>query len=99
VDNSFILWGLALGAALWWRKPVMIAFFGAALLHLAFDCPLHNGYARIQFWPLTDWVFPSPISYWDSRYHANIIGPLELGIAMALSAFMRCATKRCGRGC
>ena len=88
IDNSFVLWGLALGLALWSRKPALIAFAGAGLLHLVFDFPLHNDDARMHFWPISDWVFASPISYWDPRFHANIIGPLELAIAMVLSAFM-----------
>ena len=88
VDNSMVLWGLALGLAAWSRNPALIAFAGAALLHLVFDFPVHNNDARMHFWPVTDWVFVSPISYWDSRFHAAIIGPLELGIAMLLSAFM-----------
>ena len=88
IDNSFILWGLALGLAVWSRRPALIAFAGAAFLHLTFDFPVHNDDARMQFWPISDWVFASPISYWDPRFHAAIVGPLELGIAMVLSAFM-----------
>ena len=82
VDNSFILWGAGLAFAIWRRWPVVIAFTAAGLLHLALDFPLHTHDARMHFWPVTDWVFESPVSYWDSGAHANIVGP----VAWAISA-------------
>ena len=84
VDNSFVLWGLGLVLAAWAKRPALIAFAGAGFIHLCFDFPLHNHDARMHFWPLSDWVFVSPFSYWDNRYHAGIIGPIELTMAMTL---------------
>jgi hypothetical protein len=83
VDNSFVLWGMVLAMAWWARKPALIAFAGAGFLHLCFDFPLHNHDARMHFWPLSDWVFISPFSYWDNNFHAGIVGPFELSLAMA----------------
>ncbi len=77
-DNSFILWGALLGFGLWRKKPWVIAFAGAAILHLVADFLLHHDDARPHFWPLSNWVFQSPVSYWDSRYYGRIIAPLEL---------------------
>ena len=84
VDNSFILWGLllALGAAL--KKPWLIALTGAALLHLLFDFPLHNHDARQHFWPLTDWVFISPFSYWDHHFYGKEIAMIEMFVSLIL---------------
>lgn len=84
IDNSFVVWGAALALALWRRSAVAIAFTGAAFLHLIFDFPLHNHDARMHFWPLSRWVFESPVSYWDDTFHARIVGPLELGVSMLL---------------
>lgn len=81
VDNSFILWGVGLTVAFWRKSSVFIAFTGAALLHLALDFPLHTHDARQHFWPLTDWVFESPVSYWDNNAHAGIVGPVALSLA------------------
>ena len=47
------------------RSAVLIALFSAALVHLTLDFPLHNDDARAHFWPLTNWKFTSPVSYWD----------------------------------
>lgn len=82
VDNSFIIWGLLFALAFCRSMPRLIAFSGAGLLHLALDFPLHTHDARMHFWPLTDWVFVSSVSYWDTRAHAGIIGPLEVALSL-----------------
>jgi hypothetical protein len=86
VDNSIILWGALFTFAVWRKMLVLFAFSGAALLHLAFDFPLHTHDARMHFWPVSDWVFVSPFSYWDTSAHAATIGPF------ALVGSLACAT-------
>ena len=85
VDNSFPVWGLLLAIGLWRGWPALRAFAGAGLLHLAFDLPLHTHDARRHFWPLSDWRFESPVSYWDRAAHAGIVAPLELGASALLT--------------
>ena len=85
IDNSFVLWGALLGLALWRGWRLVAIFAAAALLHLLLDFPLHTHDARMHFWPVSDWVFHSPFSYWDSRAHANVIGPVELALSVTLS--------------
>ncbi|KAB7616195.1 cobalamin biosynthesis protein CobQ [Amylibacter sp. SFDW26] len=77
VDNSFVLWGIIFATAIWVNKKWLMALSGAALLHVAFDFPLHHDDARQHFWPVTDWVFYSPYSYWDSNHHGGIISTIE----------------------
>ncbi|MEL6913492.1 MAG: cobalamin biosynthesis protein CobQ [Pseudomonadota bacterium] len=88
VDNSVVLWGIVLGLALWRRAPWAVALSGAALLHIAFDFPLHNEDARMHFWPLTEWKFHSPVSYWDSASGAQAVGVIELLLVVALTVFL-----------
>ena len=88
VDNSFIFWGCGLALALWAKRPVWIAFAGAALLHIGLDFPLHTHDARQHFWPLTDWVFESPVSYWDNSAHASIVGPVSLMVSFGCGAYI-----------
>jgi len=85
VDNSIPLWALVLAVGLWRRSDVAVAFAAAGLLHLALDLPLHATDGRPHFWPVTDWVFASPVSYWDDGHHAGIVGPLEVATATALA--------------
>ncbi len=88
VDNSFILWGMALAIALWRRWPLAVAFTGAAFMHLLCDFPLHGEDARRHFWPLSNWVFDSPVSYWDRRRYGDIVGVAELAIALVTIALL-----------
>jgi hypothetical protein len=88
VDNSFILWGLLFALGLFIKRQTLIAFAGAGFLHLLFDFPLHNDDARQHFWPVSDWVYHSPFSYWDRAHHGDIIAPLELAFSVVLLAFL-----------
>ncbi|MGR3783294.1 MAG: cobalamin biosynthesis protein CobQ [Albimonas sp.] len=88
VDNSIPLWG-ALGlAALALGRPALAVLAGAALLHLAFDLPLHHSDARPHFWPLTDWVFRSPLSYWNPARHGHEVALAEGAACLALAAVL-----------
>jgi len=88
VDNSFLVWGAALGVALALRSAAALAFAAAGLLHLGADFLLHNDDARAQFWPLTDWVFASPVSYWDSDHHAAVAAPVILVCVLAATVML-----------
>ncbi len=87
IDNSFVIWGLLLVAGIMARSGVLIALCGAALLHLALDFPLHNDDARAHFWPLTNWKFVSPVSYWDPDHYGHIVGPVEIMLVVAASIY------------
>ena len=82
VDNSFFVWGFAFGVAWWLGARNAMVFAASGLMHLAFDFPLHHDDGRPHFWPFSDWVFQSPVSYWDRAHHAGIVGPIELGLSL-----------------
>lgn len=82
IDNSFILWGIAFVIGLMIRSQVIIALCGAALLHLSLDFGLHHDDGRAHFWPLSTWIFVSPVSYWDPAHYGNIVGPIEIAASL-----------------
>jgi len=84
IDNSFLLWGVVLGLGLALRSAWVVALSGAALLHIGLDFPLHHDDGRAHFWPLTDWVFQSPVSYWDPAHYGGIVGALEILVCLGL---------------
>lgn len=88
VDHSLPLWSLALILALALRSAPGIAFSGSGLLHLIFDFLLHHDDARRQFWPLSDGVFRSPVSYWDPQYYGHLAGSAEILVCLALSVLL-----------
>lgn len=83
IDNSMLVWGALLAVALWRQWQWGITLCGAALLHLALDLPLHHDDGRPHFWPLSEWVFASPLSYWDVRHGAAWVAPVEMLVALA----------------
>ena len=88
LSNSFVLFGLLLGIALWRKWPRLIAASAAALVHIALDFPLHADDAHRHFWPLTDWRFQSPISYWDSDYLGWLGGLIEGSFVLGALALL-----------
>ncbi|SLN23782.1 cobalamin biosynthesis protein CobQ [Pseudooctadecabacter jejudonensis] len=88
IDNSAVLWGIALAVAGWFRSGWGIALCGAALLHIGLDFPLHHDDGRAHFWPLSNWVFESPVSYWDRNHYASIVAPLEIAVSLILCAVL-----------
>lgn len=59
------------------------AFFGSMALHSVSDFLLHNNDAHRHFFPLADYRFASPVSYWDPQYFGQIMAPLEALMVIA----------------
>ncbi len=88
IDNSAPLYALLMAAALCLGPRWLAALAAVALLHIAFDFPLHHNDGRAHFWPFTDWVFESPVSYWDPRHYGWLVGPLEGAMCALLVALL-----------
>ena len=84
------------GVTTGWRRFVagrsaLGLFALAALLHLAGDVPVHADDAHRHFWPLTDWRFHSPVSYWNPSQGGDWFAFVEaaLGVACAIVLWRR----------
>jgi len=61
----------------------LLLFFSlAALIHMATDMPVHSEDAYRHFWPLSDWRFHSPLSYWDRSHHSAWVSVIETIVAL-----------------
>ncbi len=69
---------LAMAVAAWLQAPWWTWLFASMGLHALFDLPLHHDDAHRHFFPLSNWRFASPVSYWDVRYHGAIAARLEV---------------------
>lgn len=85
IDNSIFVWAAVLALGLTIRTPWIVAFAGGALLHIAFDLPLHHDDGRAHFWPATGWIFQSPLSYWDPAHHGRVVALLEAAAVFGLA--------------
>ena len=99
MGNSLFLWlALLVVGFLLLRLPSafrigLFVFFLAlaALLHVALDLPVHHDDAHRHLWPVSDWRFLSPVSYWDPAHHGRVLIWFEaaLGVALAIVLWRR----------
>ena len=83
-SHSFPLHLALLLIAHFLRMRWLSVYAMAVLLHAAVDFPVHREDAHAQFWPLTNWKFISPVSYWDRNHYGSIVGTIEVGIAIVM---------------
>ena len=89
-SNSFVVFSVILLMAAWRKWPLFAIASLAALIHVALDFPLHADDAHRHFWPLSDWRFASPVSYWDPDHHGRLGSALEtLGVVGAVAVLWR----------
>ncbi len=88
IPNSIPLFalGAAAGYALGW--PVFWAFCAAALAHVILDLPLHHDDGHPHFWPFSDWIYASPVSYWDPNHHGVAAGAVEVVLCIVLAVIL-----------
>lgn len=93
--HSFWLLPLCAAISAWLRKPAATGFFCSALLHALCDFSVHHSDAYRHFYPFSDWIFHSPISYWEPNFHGRWVGTLEGLISiLCLTFWYRHSTRR-----
>jgi len=69
LSHSLLLWPLLLLIASVFKYKILQYVSITALLHITMDFLVHHDDAYRHFWPLSNWKFLSPISYWDPAYY------------------------------
>lgn len=77
---SLALIGFLARTKLWGQ--LLLFFALSSLIHMATDLPVHADDAYRHFWPLTDWRFYSPLSYWDRDHHGAWVGLVDIAIGL-----------------
>ena len=67
---------------------VLVIFSLSALTHIAGDFFLHAVDGHAHFWPLSDWRYSSPVSYWDPRYYGEYFLILEIIVGLYLCVIL-----------
>ena len=80
------LFGIAAGWLV--NSPAMMLFFTSVLAHASCDFPLHAIDAHRHFFPLSEYRFISPLSYWDVRYHGKTVAQIEAFLVLVCSIYL-----------
>lgn len=87
--NAFPLILIVLGIGYYLlRSERVTVFTWSLLLHCAFDFLTHHDDGHHHFFPLSDFTFASPVSYWDRDHHADIFRPIERLVILAVSIYL-----------
>ncbi len=74
-------------------------FFLSMVLHDLADVPIHHHDAHRHLFPISNWRFISPLSYWDLRHHAPAVTLVEsLVVAIATLALWPAISTLWGHG-
>ena len=92
-SHSFLLWGAILGIGYLIHKRAAIWLSVSALLHVTMDFFVHNDDAYPHFWPLFEWKFISPISYWDPAHYGQYVGTIDTVVVLLLLTWLWHTTK------
>jgi hypothetical protein len=88
LSHSLILWPIILLFAAILKKNLLKYFAVSALLHVAIDFFVHHDDAYRHFWPLTDWKFFSPVSYYDPQYFGYWVNMSDSILVVALLGWL-----------
>lgn len=88
VFNSIPLIIAALLVAYYKKWLFLQALTISMLIHCALDFPLHNDDAHRHFFPLSDWRFESPVSYWDPAHYGHYMVWFEILLIIASFIFI-----------
>lgn len=83
----FILILLGIGYYLLNSERVTVLAW-SLLIHCAFDFLTHHDDGHHHFFPLSDYVFESPVSYWDRNHYAGIVAPIERVVFLIASVYL-----------
>jgi len=93
MSHSLLLWPALLLASYIYDWRITKYVTTAAILHISLDFLVHNDDAYAHFWPLTDWKFFSPVSYWDPSHYGTIVSMIDAIVIVGLLGWLGCLYK------
>lgn len=82
-----------------WEKLRGKALFSSLGLHALCDFALHHDDAHRHFYPLFNWRFESPVSYWDPRHYGQYFSIFEIAVVVLGCVYLSWAHRsRLARG-
>ena len=107
IGHSFLLWSflLVMGLAIRNRKTpfaqsedrwtLLVIFSASAFIHACVDFLVHREDAHMSFWPISNYKFMSPVSYYDPAHYGRPFSLFEaaLGVLMVIVLMRRFENK------
>ncbi|HAX75925.1 MAG TPA: hypothetical protein DCY88_08830 [Cyanobacteria bacterium UBA11372] len=72
--------GWLIAAKFGWEKMQILCL--SLVLHSCLDLPVHNDDAHRHFFPLSNYRFISPFSYWDTKHYGSIVSTVEIVLVL-----------------
>lgn len=88
LSHSLLLWPLLLLGATFLKYKLLQYISSAALLHVVMDFFVHHDDAYRHFWPVSDWKFFSPLSYYDPRFFGQWVSLIDAIVIILLLAWL-----------
>ena len=70
------------------QKKYFVLLLASMLVHCVFDFPVHHDDGHRHFFPISQFRFQSPVSYWDPNHFGKITGLIEILFFLAGSIFL-----------
>ena len=80
--NSLPLIVVLLALGIYFKKQLVSVLALSMALHVLLDLPFHHDDAHRHFFPFSDWRFFSPVSYWDPKYHGDVMHIVQIAIVI-----------------
>jgi len=103
--HSFLPWGAAMllliSTRAWRRAPALAAFLAGWGLHVVIDMLTHRSDGYPILWPLSDYRFPTPVSYWEPAYYGrtfSLVCDGAIAVLLIRLAALRLRRDRGARG-
>ncbi len=84
LSHSLLIWPVVLLFATMTKCTLLRFFSISVLLHISLDFMTHHDDAYRHFWPLSDWKFLSPLSYYDPQYYGNWVSAIDTIVVIGL---------------
>ena len=80
--NSLPLIVALLALGIYFKKQLVSVLALSMALHVLLDLPFHHDDAHRHFFPFSDWRFFSPVSYWDPKFHGDVMHIVQITIVI-----------------
>ena len=88
LSHSLLLWPALLLAAKLLKQKILFWVSASAFAHSTLDFLVHNDDAYRHFWPLSDWKFYSPVSYYDPEHFGTLFGLVDFAVVIVLLTYL-----------